>query len=81
MVANVNAEYHEEPAAIRESLYQQVINPVRWQACVERLIDDGCTDFWEIGPKRVLTGLMRKINRKMKAINISKADNLQAARE
>jgi [acyl-carrier-protein] S-malonyltransferase len=73
VVANVDAGYHGDPAATRESLYRQVFNPVRWQACVERLIADGCTGFWEIGPKRVLTGLMRKIDRNVKATSLGKA--------
>lgn len=81
VIANVNAEYHHEPAGIRESLYRQVINPVRWQACVERMSADGCTAFWEIGPNRHLTGMMRKINRKMTAINISSREALEAAKE
>ncbi len=76
VVANVNAEYHGGPAAIRESLYLQVFNPVRWQACVERLIADGAQEFWEIGPKRVLCGLMRKINRSVKMTSVSRAADL-----
>ena len=81
VVANVDGEYHRDPNAIRDALYRQVVNPVRWQACVERLIADGCDLFWEVGPNRVLTGLMRKINRKTKTINISSADHLAAAKE
>ncbi len=81
VIANVNAEYHTDADSMREALYRQVFNPVRWQGCVERLIADGCTEFWEFGPNRVLTGLMRKINREAKAINISTADRLTAAKE
>jgi [acyl-carrier-protein] S-malonyltransferase len=81
VIANVDAEYHNEPTSIRESLYRQVFNPVRWQACVERLIADGCDTFWEVGPNRVLTGLIRRINRSVKTINISSADRLAAAKE
>ncbi len=76
VIANVDAEYHDSPETIRESLYRQVFNPVRWQACVERLIADGCCSFWEVGPKRVLAGLMRKISREVKTINISRAADL-----
>lgn len=79
VVANVDAQYHGEAAAIREALYRQVFNPVRWQACVQRLIADGCTDFWEIGPKRVLAGLMRKINRDVKVTNVGKLADLDRA--
>ncbi len=76
VIANVNAEYHGEPATIREWLYQQVVSPVRWQACVERLIAEGCGEFWEIGPNRHLSGMMRKINRTVKAVNVSGAGEL-----
>jgi [acyl-carrier-protein] S-malonyltransferase len=77
VVANVDAAYHGEPDSIRESLYRQVFGPVRWQACVERLVTDGCEAAWEIGPNRVLTGLMRKINRGVRMTNLSKAADLE----
>ena len=79
VVANVNAEYHADPSTIRESLYQQVVSPVRWQACVERLIADGCTEFWEVGPNRHLTGMLRNINRNAKTTNVSTVDDLTPA--
>lgn len=79
VIANVNAEYHGGAASIRELLYQQVISPVRWQACVERLIADGCAAFWEVGPNRHLTGMMRKINRKMKTVSVGTAGDLKPA--
>lgn len=81
VIANVDAEYHGDPDAIRDRLYRQVFNPVRWQACVERLIADGCDHFWEVGPNRVLTGMMRKIDRSRKTINVSKASDLTPANQ
>lgn len=78
VIANVDAGYHGEPASIRESLYRQVFNPVRWQGCVERLIADGCEEFREIGPNRHLSGMMRKIDRAAKAVNISTLADLSA---
>jgi len=77
VIANVDANYHEGPDQIRDSLYRQVFNPVRWQACMERMIADGCTHFVEIGPKRVLTGLARKIDRALKTANIGKLADLE----
>jgi len=68
---NVDGEYHDQPDSVRQSLYRQVIQPVRWQRCMERMIADGYDHFVEIGPGRVLTGLMKKINRKAKITNIS----------
>ena len=79
VIANVNAEYHADPDLIREWLYRQVVDPVRWQACVERLIADGCSEFWEVGPNRHLTGMMRKIDRKLKTTNISTVGDLTPA--
>ncbi len=78
VVSNVDVEPHEDPDRIRETLVRQVVNPVRWQACVEKMIADGVQQFWEVGPKRVLTGLNRKIDRSVKTTNISKAESLAA---
>lgn len=79
VISNVTADYHRGPDEIRELLYQQVVSPVRWQACVERLIADGGEQFWEIGPNRHLTGMMRKINRGAKTVNVSTLADLTSA--
>jgi [acyl-carrier-protein] S-malonyltransferase len=79
VVANVTCDYHAGPAGIRDLLYQQVFSPVRWQGCVERLIADGCDEFYEIGPNRHLTGMMRKIARKMPATSIGTLADLAPA--
>ncbi len=79
VVANVDAGTHAEQAAIRESLRRQVTQPVLWRRCVERMVDQGADRFYEIGPGRVLTGLMRKINRKVLAINVSTRDSIAGA--
>lgn len=77
VIANVDATYHGAGAGIRESLCRQLTQPVLWQRCMEQLIADGVDQFMEIGPGRVLTGLMRKINRQVTATNISTADALR----
>jgi len=76
VVANVNCEPHGSGDTIREWLTQQLTQPVRWQASMERLIAQGVEQFVEIGPGRVLTGLMRKIARKAPVVNISTAADL-----
>jgi [acyl-carrier-protein] S-malonyltransferase len=63
VVSNVSADYHADPNSVRALLTEQCARPIRWQASMERLIAAGCDRFVEIGPGRVLTGLMRKINR------------------
>jgi [acyl-carrier-protein] S-malonyltransferase len=79
VIANVNAEYHGQAGEIRESLVRQVTEPILWQRCVERMIKEGCDCFVEVGPGRVLTGLMRKINRKMTAITVNSAASIETA--
>jgi len=73
VVSNVSADYHASPESVRLLLCEQVARPIRWQASIERLISDGHDRFVEVGPGRVLTGLMRKINRTVEAINVSTA--------
>lgn len=76
VVSNVTADYHGDGASIKSLLGEQVTRPVRWQASIERLIADGIECFVEVGPGRVLTGLMRKIDRNVQAVNMSAADKL-----
>jgi [acyl-carrier-protein] S-malonyltransferase len=77
-IANINAEYYQTSEKIADGLINQLTCPILWQKCMERLIGDGVEKFYEIGPGRVLTGLMRRINRKIKVVNIS---SLQAIKE
>jgi [acyl-carrier-protein] S-malonyltransferase len=79
VVANVDCEYHSGPDDTRRRLTDQLTHPVRWQGSMERLITEGVEQFIEIGPGRVLSGLMKKINRRMPITNISTAENLAAA--
>ncbi len=75
-IANINAEYYESSQKISEGLINQLTCPILWQKCMERLLTDGVEKFYEIGPGRVLTGLMRRINRKIKVTNISSLESI-----
>ena len=77
-IANITADYYTSADQIRTGLTKQLTCPILWQKCMERLIADGVEQFYEIGPGRVLTGLMKRINRNAKIINIS---NLQTVNE
>jgi len=77
-IANINAEYYESSPKVAEGLIKQLTCPILWQKCMERLIGDGLENFYEIGPGRVLTALMKRINRKIKVVNVS---NLKAIEE
>jgi [acyl-carrier-protein] S-malonyltransferase len=76
VMANVHGDYYTDETSVREGLHQQLVRPVRWQRCMEKLIDDGFDNFVEIGPGRVLAGLMRRISRRTKVRNISSAKDL-----
>lgn len=77
VIANVDASYYNTPEQIANGLVQQLVAPILWQRCMERLLADGIEDFYEIGPNRVLTGLMKRINRKTKVINVSDLASLE----
>ncbi len=68
--SNVDAKPHSDPAEIRELLVQQVLNPVLWEQTIRNLIADGVEEFYELGPKRVLAGLIKRVERKRKCTNI-----------
>jgi [acyl-carrier-protein] S-malonyltransferase len=62
---NVNATAVTDPAQIKENLVAQLTAPVRWTQTVENMIADGATLFTEVGPGKVLQGLIKKVDRKM----------------
>jgi len=78
VVVNVTAAPVTDPEEIRELLVRQVYSPVLWQDSVEWLIAGGVDTFVEIGPGSVLTGLIRKIDKSVRLININ---SLEKARE
>jgi [acyl-carrier-protein] S-malonyltransferase len=65
VVSNVDAAPHDDPEEIRELLTRQVVSPVRWEDSMRWLIGQGHDMFHEVGPGRVLRGLMKRIDRKL----------------
>ena len=78
---NVDAEPVSHGAAARDALLRQVSRPVRWQESVERMIADGVSLFVEIGPGKVLQGLIGRIAKDVPRCGISKPADFDAARE
>ena len=66
---------------VTELLVSQVSSSVRWQQCVEQMIDDGVDTFIEIGPGKTLTGFLKKINRNVKALHVEKTEDLDEVRK
>lgn len=65
VVSNVDAQPHSDPAEIRDLLIRQVLQPVRWEDSMRYLLDQGFDEFYEIGPGKVLRGLLKRIDRKV----------------
>ncbi len=79
LVTNVDAVALATGELARTSLVRQVTAPVRWLESIELLINEGVDTFVEVGPGKVLTGLMRQINRNVKCFNVEDADSLKSA--
>jgi [acyl-carrier-protein] S-malonyltransferase len=81
LVTNVDADTIEKGEEARSALVRQVTMPVRWEESVRLLIDEGVNTFVEVGPGRVLTGLLRQIERSVAALNIEDEKSLGATLE
>jgi len=77
IVSNFTAKAHTEPEQIKRNLLEQLTSPVLWKDCVEYMAEKGSESFFEVGPSRVLKGLIRKINPQIKVINIEKKEDLE----
>jgi [acyl-carrier-protein] S-malonyltransferase len=69
--SNVDARPHNDPDDIRRTLVAQVLQGVRWEDSMRAMLADGFDTFYEIGPGRVLTGLLKRIDRKTPCTNIA----------
>lgn len=78
IVSNVTAKPHTKSSEIKANLLEQLTAPVLWNDCVEFMAKDGVEIFFEVGPSKVLRGLMRKINPALKVINIEKKEDIEA---
>lgn len=77
VVANYTAELETNPFVIKENLIKQVSAPVLWQQSVERLITAGVTTFIEIGPQKVLSSLVKRIDKNIEMYNIEDRNSLE----
>jgi [acyl-carrier-protein] S-malonyltransferase len=78
LIANVTAEPLTTADEVRREAVAQVTAPVRWVASVQRIAGDGVTTFLEIGPGKVLTGLVRRIAPQARLMNVGSADEVRA---
>lgn len=71
VVSNVDAASHDDPNEIRSLLVRQVVSPVLWEASIRWMLDSGIDEFYEIGPGKVLRGLLKRIHRKANCTTVN----------
>ena len=76
IISNVTAIAENEVNKIKELLIKQITSRVRWRESVEYMINNGVNEFIEIGPGKVLSGLVKRINKDVKVFNINSIDDI-----
>jgi [acyl-carrier-protein] S-malonyltransferase len=76
VVTNVTAEYILDKTKVKDLLINQVSNPVLWENCIRKMLEDGVDTFVEIGPGKVLSGFIKKINKEVKTLNVEDIGSL-----
>jgi [acyl-carrier-protein] S-malonyltransferase len=80
VVTNVDAEPVDTGEAARDALIRQIPSPVRWAQTIQWLVEQETTDFIEVGPGKVLTGLIKKISRDVQVFNVENVDDYEQLR-
>jgi [acyl-carrier-protein] S-malonyltransferase len=75
--ANVTAKAVTKKEEIKNLLYEQVTSPVKWEETIENMIDDGFDEFYEVGPGKVLQGLVKRIDPNVKTFGIDKYSDVE----
>ena len=76
-VSNVTADYVQDKEAVKDLLKRQVSSSVRWQQSVERMVADGVDIFIEIGPKRTLSGFLKKIAPELTSLHVENVEDME----
>lgn len=77
LVANTTAEIISSPEEIKKEIYAQSFGPVKWVDTVNRLKENGVDTIYEIGPGKVLAGLIKKIDKELTVININSLEDVE----
>ncbi|MFC3419723.1 ACP S-malonyltransferase [Salinicoccus hispanicus] len=77
VIQNVSARPETDPETIRVQLIDQLTHPVRFVECIETAVENGVTEAVEVGPKKVLNGLVRKIDRSISTSNIDTMEQVK----
>ena len=81
LVANVTAHDVDDPATIRSLLVEQVTGSVRWRESVAFMVENGVTEFWEIGAGKALSGMVRRIAKEVATRAVGTPEDVAAAKD
>ncbi|MGI8642474.1 MAG: ACP S-malonyltransferase, partial [Pyrinomonadaceae bacterium] len=81
IMENVSAEKNTQGERVKTALVEQVSKPVRWAQSVENLIIEGVKTFVEVGAGKILSGLVRQINRNVRSLNVENSESLKNSLE
>ena len=76
VIANTTVNILNSSDEIKEELYRQTFGPVKWVDTINKLAENGVTKIYEVGPGKVLAGLIKKINKEIEVINIENIENI-----
>ena len=76
IISNVTGKIENDPTTIKELLIKQITSTVRWRESLEYMINNGIDQFIEIGPGKVLSGLVKRTNRKIKISNLNSFEDI-----
>ena len=78
IVANTTANILTSSNEIKNELYNQTFGPVKWVDTINKLSENGITKIYEVGPGKVLAGLIKKINKEIEVVNIENVENIES---
>lgn len=78
IVANTTANILTSSSEIKNELYNQTFGPVKWVDTINKLSENGVTKIYEVGPGKVLAGLIKKINKEIEIVNIENVENIES---
>jgi len=71
VISNVDAQPHSDPAVIKQILARQVTSPVQWETTVKTLLEKGTTKSYEVGPGKVIAGIVKRIDKKAEVESVA----------
>jgi [acyl-carrier-protein] S-malonyltransferase len=80
VVSNVDALPETDGNTIRQKLIKQIISPVRWVECVQYMLSQGVERFIEFGPQKVLSGMIKNIDKDVEVLNVDKIEDVEAVK-